>query len=88
MHGGFSLMAQLARTDVVPMAVVGARDVTPKGHHFPRPLRVFLSIGRPISFEQLGVKGRKASLAAMEEKAMHDVFELRDALRREHPGKE
>ncbi|HQE70741.1 MAG TPA: lysophospholipid acyltransferase family protein, partial [Atopobiaceae bacterium] len=30
-HGGFALMAQLAKAPVVPVAIVGARDLRPKG---------------------------------------------------------
>lgn len=86
-HGGFSLMAQVAKTDVVPGAVVGARDVTPKGHHVPRPLTVYLALGEPITFDGLGVEGRKARLAAMEKVSMQRVYALRDHLREEHPGK-
>jgi 1-acyl-sn-glycerol-3-phosphate acyltransferase len=87
-HGGFSLMAQLAKADVVPAAVVGARDVTPQGHHVARPLKVYLKVGAPISFASLGVSKRKEQLQAMEDEAMRQVYLLRDELRREHPGKE
>ncbi len=84
--GGFALIARMAKTAVTPMAVVGAR----KGEH-PTPLKrrhVFLTVGNPITFGMLGVKGRKAQLEAMEVKAMEKVFELRDRLRAEHPGED
>ncbi|MEY8436420.1 (d)CMP kinase [Atopobiaceae bacterium 24-176] len=85
-HGGFALIARMAKTDVTPMAVVGARDVTPEGKRFPRPHRVFFKVGRPIKFGSLGVKGRREQLDAMERRAMDRVWELRAELRREHPG--
>lgn len=85
-HGGFALIAQLAKTDVTPMAVVGARDVTPEGSKIPRHHRVWFKIGAPIRFGTLGVKGRKKQLEAMEHNAMERVMELRAELRREHPG--
>ncbi len=85
-HGGFALIARMAKTDVTPMAVVGARDVTPEGKRLPRPHRVFFKVGRPLRFGALGVKGRREQLDAMERRAMDRVWELRAELRREHPG--
>ena len=84
--GGFALIAQMAKTGVTPMAVVGAR----KDHRGPTLKRrhSFIGIGKPLAFGSLGVKGRKAQLEAMEAKAMERVWELRDALRREHPGED
>lgn len=86
-HGGFALMAQLAKAPVQPMAIVGARDITPKGSHAKRFGRVYLKAGDCITFDELGVKGKKARNAKMEEVAMGRVYQLRDELRREHPGK-
>lgn len=85
-HGGFALIARMAKTDVTPMAVVGVRDVTPEGHHIPRPHRIHFKVGLPIRFGSLGVKGRKKQLEAMERRAMERVWELRAELRRDYPG--
>lgn len=85
-HGGFALIAQMAKTDVTPSAVIGVRDVTPEGAHIPRPHRVHFKVGASLKFGALGVKGRKAQLEAMEAKAMDKVFELRAQLRRDYPG--
>lgn len=86
-HGGFALIAQMAKTCVQPLAIVGAREITPKGKRFPRPSRVYLKAGDPIFFSSLGVKKRKEQIAEMEKVSMERVYELRDELRREHPGK-
>ncbi len=87
-HGGFALMAQLARASVVPCAIVGARDITPAGARFSRPFkRVFVAAGDAITFDQIDAKGRKAQAQAMESLACERMYELRDELRREHPGK-
>ena len=86
-HGGFALIAQMARTCVQPIAIVGARDITPKGKHFPRPKRVFMKAGDPIEFSSLGVKKRKEQIAVMEKVSMERVYALRNELRQEHPGK-
>ena len=86
-HGGFAIMAQMGRVPVQPLAIVGARDITPVGKHYKRLGRVFLRAGECIGFDDLGVKGRKGQAVKMEEVAMERVYALRDELRREHPGK-
>ncbi|RVU98401.1 (d)CMP kinase [Coriobacteriales bacterium OH1046] len=87
-HGGFALMAQLAKASVVPVAIVGARDLRPKGASIPQFFkRVYLKAGDAISFDSLNVKGKKQQAKAMEELAMKKVVELRDHLRAKHPGK-
>lgn len=86
-HGGFALMAQLAKVPVLPIGVVGARDGVPGGNKPLRPHRVYLRVGDALTFDELGVKGRKKQAKAMEERAMSAVYALRDALRAAHPGK-
>lgn len=87
-HGGFSLMAQLAKAPVQATAIVGARDITPRGKKMKRLFtRVFCKASSPITFESLGVSGKKQQVAEMERVAMDKVYELRDALRAAHPGK-
>ncbi|MBP3883677.1 MAG: 1-acyl-sn-glycerol-3-phosphate acyltransferase, partial [Olsenella sp.] len=86
-HGGFALIAQMGKAPVQPAAVVGARDITRPGKILKRLGRVFLKAGECIEFSDLGVKGRKQQAQAMEKVAMERVYELRDELRRDHPGK-
>ena len=86
-HGGFALIAQMGKAPVQPSAVVGARDITRPGRFFKRLGRVFLKVGPCIEFAELGVKGRKQQVQKMEQVAMDRVWELRDELRRDHPGK-
>ena len=86
-HGGFALMAQLAKAPVIPVAIVGARDGTPGGNKPLRPGRMWMRVGDAITFDELGVKGRKKQASAMEKVAMERVYALRDALRAAHPGK-
>ena len=88
-HGGFALIAQLAKAAVVPSAVVGARQITPEGTHLKRLFwRVFLKAGKPIEWSVLPAGKRKEQALYMENYAMEKVYELRDELREEHPGKE
>lgn len=86
-HGGFALMAQLAKAPVLPVAIVGARDGAPGGNKPVRPGRVWLSVGEAITFDQIEEKSRKKRAEAMERLAMERVYALRDKLRFEHPGK-
>lgn len=86
-HGGFALIAQMAKGKVAPMAIVGARNIKPAGTFFPRPTKVILKAAEAISFSSLGVRGRKEQLSAMETKAMDEVWRLRDELRCDHPGR-
>ena len=86
-HGGFALIAQMGKAPVQPSAVVGARDITRPGRFFKKLGRVFLKVGPCIEFSELGVKGRKQQAQKMEQVAMDRVWELRDELRRDHPGK-
>ena len=86
-HGGFALIAQLAKAPVLPVAIVGASDGAPGGAKSLRPCRVWMRAGKAITFDQLDVKGRKKQAQAMEKVAMDRVYALRDALRAEHPGR-
>lgn len=86
-HAGFALMAQLAKAPVLPVAIVGARDGTPGGNRPLRPHRIWMRVGKPITFDEINVKGRKKQATAMEDLAVKRMYELRDALQAEHPGK-
>ncbi len=85
-HKGFALVARLAKVPVQPMAIVGARDVHPKGSHLLHFPKVYMKAGKPIEFNDLQVKSRKEMADAMEKASMEAVYELRDQLRAEHPG--
>lgn len=80
-HGGYAIMAQLAKAPVQPVAIVGARHL-----RFRRP--VYMRVGDPIEWSDLTAGKRKEQLAEMERVGMARVYELRDALREDHPGVE
>ncbi|WP_028264263.1 (d)CMP kinase [Atopobium fossor] len=86
-HGGFALMAKMAKADIIPMAIVGALDITPPGKHYPRPKKVYCRVGEPLSFKDIKAKGRKEQVVEMERVATQKMYELRDQLRAEHPGR-
>lgn len=78
-HGGYALMAQLAKAPVQPVALIGARDL-----HFRK--HVYVRAGEPVEWSSLTSSKRKEQCAEMEELGMRRVYELRDELRAAHPG--
>ena len=77
-HGGYAIMAQLAKAPVQPVAIIGARHLS-----FRSPVR--MDVGEPILWSDLTAEKRKEQLAEMERTGMARVYELRDALRDRHP---
>ncbi|QWT17023.1 1-acyl-sn-glycerol-3-phosphate acyltransferase [Collinsella sp. zg1085] len=87
-HGGFALIAQMAKAPVVPMAVCGFRDITPVGSHISLPRTCWLAAGSSLSLNDAPASlGRRERLAWLEKEAMRRVYELRDTLRAQHPGR-
>ena len=87
-HGGFALMASMAKADVVPMAVCGFRDITRPGHHLMRPVTCWMRAGDQLSLDDApaGLK-RRERLKWLEDEGMRRVYAIRDELRAEHPGR-
>lgn len=87
-HGGFATIARMAKADVQPLAIIGARDIARPGKKIRPFLRVFLKAGDCITWESLGVTSRREMSEEMERVGMERVYALRSELRAEHPGKE
>ena len=88
-HGGFALIARMAKATVQPTAIVGARAIMKPGRKFPKLfVRLFLKAGDPIGFDDMTATGRRERTEEMERVAMERVYALRGELREEHPGKE
>lgn len=85
-HGGFSMIASMARATVTPMAVIGARKTAPDGRRLGVRRPVFIRVGEPLSLADMPGEGRRERIAKLEERGMERVYELRDGLRRDHPG--
>ena len=83
-HGGFAMVAQMAKADVVPSAVVGAAD--PYNTRPTKRRHAKIRAGAPIAFDELEGDSRKEKLQEMERVALERVYELRDQLRAENPG--
>lgn len=87
-HGGFALMARMAKVPVQPMAIVGARAIAAPGKKIRPFLRVFLKAGDTIEWSEMKSEKRRERTEEMEKVAMERVYQLRSELREEHPGKE
>ncbi len=77
-HGGYALMAQLAKAPVQPTAIIGAR-------HLRFRSRVVVRAGEPIEWSGLESTKRKEQVAEMERRGMGAVYALRDELRADYP---
>ncbi len=82
-HAGFAMIAQMAKADVVPSAVVGAAD--PYKTRRTRRRHSKIIVGEAIAFDELPGSSRKEKLTEMERVAMERVYELRDGLRKRYP---
>lgn len=47
---GLGLIAVKAGVPVVPVAIMGTREAYPAGKHFPRPRKVRIVVGEPLTF--------------------------------------
>lgn len=87
-HGGFALIAQMAKADIVPMAVCGFRDITPQGSHLMRPMKTWLRAGGRVRLSDAPTGlTRKERLQWFEDESLRRMYEIRDELRAEHPGR-
>lgn len=87
-HGGFALMARMAKVPVQPMAIIGARAIAAPGKKIRPFLRVFLKAGDSVEWSEMTSEKRRERTEEMEKVAMERVYALRSELRAEHPGKE
>ena len=78
-HGGYAIMAQLAKAPVQPVAIIGARRL-----RFRRP--VYVRAERPIEWSEIPGEKRKEQLTEMERRGMERVYALRDQMRADYPG--
>lgn len=87
-HGGFALIAQMAKAPVVPLAVCGFRDVTPPGALIMRPVKTWIRCGERLSLSDAPAElKRRERLQWLEDESVRRMYEVRDALREEHPGR-
>lgn len=87
-HGGFALMAQMAKAEIAPMAVCGFRDITPAGKHLMRPMKTWMRVGERLSLDDAPEgMSRRDRTQWFEDEAIRRMYAVRDELRVEHPGR-
>ena len=87
-HGGFALMAQMAKAEIAPMAVCGFRDITPAGKHLMRPMKTWMRAGERLSLDDAPEgMSRRDRTQWFEDEAIRRMYAVRDELRVEHPGR-
>jgi 1-acyl-sn-glycerol-3-phosphate acyltransferase len=76
-EAGFAMIAAKARVPVIPIALIGANRVLPKGSIFARPGKIKVRIGAPICYDAslTGGEGR-ASLRRFAEQVMQAVGQM------------
>lgn len=87
-HGGFALMAQMAKAPIAPMAVCGFRDITKQGSHLMRPVTCWMRAGERVSLADAPQElKRRERTQWVEDEAIRRMYAIRDELRAEHPGR-
>ncbi len=88
LHGGFAVIASMGKAPIVPMAVCGFRDLTPKGSKLTRPLTCWMAVGEAVSFDDAPSElKRREKSEWVETTSIDRMYALRDALQQEHPGR-
>ena len=74
---GVAWLALTADCPVVPVAVAGTDQVQPVGARWPRPHRISITFGRPLTFpEQRGQANRNAARRVVTDRIMAAIAEL------------
>ena len=75
LKAGFCVLARKTGVPLVPLAIAGAFHVWPKGCRLPRPARVCMAAGRPISAEQVATMD-DAELVELLGERLRECFQL------------
>jgi 1-acyl-sn-glycerol-3-phosphate acyltransferase len=74
---GVAWLALTADCPVVPVAVAGTDKVQPVGASWPRPHRISLAFGKPLTFpEQRGQAGRNQARRVVTDRIMEEIAAL------------
>lgn len=78
-HTGFIRLAQEVNCPVVPVGVKGARKILPPGAVIPRPFKLDVIVGKPITLEPVGVNPKNQEvLQKQADQVMDEVYRLSD----------
>lgn len=76
--GGVALLASRSGAPVIPAAIVGARSVMPVGAMFPRPFKMKVRFGAPLTFPR--TDGARASREQLDRFAVRVMTEVESLL--------
>ncbi len=62
---GAAMLAVLSGAAVVPVFIQGSGRAWPRGQRFPRPAKVIVTFGKPVTFERKDAQGRKTDYEAV-----------------------
>lgn len=72
--GGFALIAQMSKATIVPVAIAGTWNL-------PWPSKVRIQYGTPFNLDELDSElSKKEKFAHAEQKAMQEIYDMRDYL--------
>jgi 1-acyl-sn-glycerol-3-phosphate acyltransferase len=75
---GAALLAMQTGVPVVPVYVSGSGRAWPRGRRLPRPAKVVVTFGAPLTFARATGAERKAQYEATSQRMMAAIAELRD----------
>jgi len=78
---GAGMLAVLSGAPVVPVHVAGTSQALPRGRAWPRPARVWIAFGPPLSFKaagDAGGQGRKEQYLEAAQEMMRSIRQLMD----------
>ena len=84
LKAGFSVLARKQQVPLVPVAIAGAFHVWPKGARLPRPARVCLAAGEPISAEQVADLDNDALVQLLDDRIRACFIRASEAISARH----
>ena len=75
---GVGMLAVLSGAPVVPVFVSGSGAALPRGRALPRPHKVRVTFGPPLSFKRAGDDGRKEAYREAAREMMRAIAQLRE----------
>ncbi|TCO58588.1 lysophospholipid acyltransferase family protein [Actinocrispum wychmicini] len=76
-HTGVGQLALTTDAVVLPVALIGTDRIQPPGQRFPKPSRVTIRIGKPLSFTRYdGMAASPAIRRAVTDEIMYTIMEL------------
>jgi 1-acyl-sn-glycerol-3-phosphate acyltransferase len=79
---GVGMLAVLSGAPVVPVYVSGSGAALPRGRALPRPVKVRVTFGPPLTFKRASDDGRKEAYREAAQEMMRAIAQLREQQRK------